>query len=63
MQVGLAPARGEDGSHLEERFESVRVNDEVDEKLGFARVQEGSKREGWLVNMHAVGRYCIYALM
>ena len=27
-------------------------NDEVDEKLGFPRIQEGPRKEGWLVNMH-----------
>ncbi len=30
------------------------MNDEVDEKLGFARIQEGGMKEGWLVNMHPV---------
>jgi DNA polymerase epsilon subunit 1 len=39
---------------MEERFEQIRVNDEVDAKLGFDRVQESGRREGWLVNMHAV---------
>ncbi|KZT25874.1 DUF1744-domain-containing protein [Neolentinus lepideus HHB14362 ss-1] len=47
-----APTRDEEGTQLEERFEQVRVNDEIDEKLGFARVEDGPKREGWLVNMH-----------
>ncbi|TFK50458.1 DUF1744-domain-containing protein [Heliocybe sulcata] len=47
-----APTRDEEGTQLEERFEQVRVNDEVDEKLGFAKVEDGPKREGWLVNMH-----------
>ncbi|KAG8816446.1 DNA polymerase epsilon catalytic subunit [Serendipita sp. 399] len=46
------PARGDDGTHIEERFESVKVYDEIDEKLGFARIEEGGKRDGWLVNMH-----------
>lgn len=46
------PARGDDGTQLEDRFESIRMYDEIDEKLGFGRVQEGSAREGWLVNMH-----------
>jgi DNA polymerase epsilon subunit 1 len=49
-----APLRDEDGTQLEERFEQIRVNDEVDEKLGFGRLQEGVKKEGWLVNMHPV---------
>ncbi|KAI0826611.1 DUF1744-domain-containing protein [Trametes gibbosa] len=54
---GGAPAdaqiqRDEDGNQLAERFEQVKTNDEVDEKLGFARVQEGPTRDGWLINMH-----------
>ncbi|KAH9829904.1 uncharacterized protein C8Q71DRAFT_789146 [Rhodofomes roseus] len=48
------PQREEDGTQLAERFEQVELNDEVDEKLGFARVLEGSRREGWLINMHPV---------
>ena len=51
-----APQRDDDGTQLAERFEQVRLNDEVDEKLGFARIQEGGKREAWLVNMHPVSR-------
>ena len=45
------PQRDEDGTQLAERFEQVRLQDEVDEKLGFARIQEGPVREGWLINM------------
>ena len=48
------PKKDEDGTQLAERFERVALNDEVDEKLGFVRVQEGPKKEGWLVNMHPV---------
>ena len=48
------PTRDEEGSQLAERFESVRLDDEVDEKLGFGKIQEGPKKEGWLVNMHPV---------
>ncbi|KAH9919999.1 uncharacterized protein BXZ73DRAFT_92015 [Epithele typhae] len=46
------PQRDEDGNQLEERFEQVKLQDEVDEKLGFARIQEGPAREGWLINIH-----------
>ncbi|EGO19905.1 hypothetical protein SERLADRAFT_363759 [Serpula lacrymans var. lacrymans S7.9] len=46
------PKRDDDGTQLAERFEQVRLADEVDEKLGFARIQEGGKRDGWLINMH-----------
>jgi DNA polymerase epsilon subunit 1 len=30
------------------------LNDEIDDKFGFARVQEGATKEGWLINMHPV---------
>ncbi len=46
--------KDEDGTQLAERFEQVTLNDEVDEKLGFPRLQEGVKKEGWLVNMRPV---------
>ena len=46
------PKREDDGTQLAERFERVALNDEIDEKLGFSRVQEGGRKEGWLVNMH-----------
>lgn len=51
---GPAPARADDATQLEDKFENVRQRDEVDEKLGFRRVSDGPKREGWLVNMHPV---------
>ncbi|KZV81197.1 DUF1744-domain-containing protein, partial [Exidia glandulosa HHB12029] len=49
-----APAveRGDDGTRQEERFEEVRVRDDIDARLGFARYDDGPKKEGWLVNMH-----------
>ncbi|TFK24084.1 DNA polymerase epsilon catalytic subunit A [Coprinopsis marcescibilis] len=49
---GPAPVREDDGTQLAEKFERIAVNDEVDEKLGFARVSEGPRKEGWLINMH-----------
>ena len=51
--------REEDGTQLAERFEQVALNDEVDEKLGFGRVSEGPRREGWLINMHPVSMRAI----
>jgi DNA polymerase epsilon subunit 1 len=49
-----APAREDDGTQLTERFERVSLSDEIDEKLGFEKVQEGERKEGWLINMHTV---------
>lgn len=51
---GPAPARADDATQLEDKFENVRQRDEIDEKLGFRRVSDGPKREGWMVNMHPV---------
>lgn len=48
------PKREDDGTQLAEKFEQARLEDEIDEKLGFARIQEGPKKEAWLVNMHPV---------
>ncbi|KAF8901150.1 hypothetical protein CPB84DRAFT_1815239 [Gymnopilus junonius] len=44
---GLSSSRGRG-----QRFEKTAQNDEIDEKLGFARVDQGTRREGWLINMH-----------
>lgn len=52
-----APVREDDGTLLAERFEKVALNGEIDEKMGFPRVQEGARREGWLVNMRPVRPY------
>lgn len=54
-----APVRTDDGTALAERFEEVKVADEIDDKLGFWRFESnlaaGESKDGWLVNMHQVG--------
>lgn len=50
----VTPKQDDEGTRLAERFEQVQLYDDIDDKLGFARIQEGPKREGWLVNMHPV---------
>jgi hypothetical protein len=52
-------ADGAEEVQLAEHFERVMLNDEVNEKLGFARVDQGPRREGWLINMHTVSRLYI----
>lgn len=51
-------SREDDGTLAAERLEEVRVQDEVDAKLGFVRFEsnraDGEKRDGWLVNMSQV---------
>jgi len=49
-----APVREDDGTQLAEKFEKSAQNDEIDEKLGFVRIEQGTRRDGWLINMHPV---------
>ena len=52
------PSREDDGTAAQERFEEVKVQDEIDEKMGFWRFESnlaaGESKVGWLVNMHQV---------
>lgn len=48
------PQREDDGTQLAERFEQVRLQDEIDERMGFTRFSEGPMKEGWLITMHPV---------
>jgi len=58
-----APVREDDGTQLAEKFERVALCDEIDEKLGFSRVDQGQRREGWLINMHTVRFDYFFAFM
>jgi len=53
-----APQREDDGTAAAEKFEEVRVWDEIDTKLGFERFESGrasgEEKVGWMVNMHQV---------
>lgn len=50
--------REDDGTAAQERFEEIKIYEEIDERLGFWRFEsgkaQGEEREGWLVNMHQV---------
>jgi DNA polymerase epsilon subunit 1 len=52
--------REDDGTAAQERFEEIKVYEEIDERLGFWRFEsgkaQGEEKEGWLVNMHQVRR-------
>ncbi|KAF9543309.1 DNA polymerase epsilon catalytic subunit [Mortierella hygrophila] len=44
---------GDEGTHIEQRFDDAVLQDEIDEKLGFFKFQEGPEKLGWLINQHA----------
>jgi len=41
-------------SNIDQRFEDIKIRDEIDARLGFERYQEGPEKLGWLINMHSV---------
>ena len=43
-----------DGISNDEKFESARLANQIDEAMGFPRYESGPKKVGWLVNMHTV---------
>lgn len=43
----------DDATNAEDRFAEAAAHDEIDAKLGFERLEGGSPKEAWLVNMHA----------
>lgn len=58
-QGDAAPVREDDGTQLAERFEKVAQADDIDEKLGFSKLDQGTRKEGWLVNMHPVSLFVV----
>ncbi|CAO3621731.1 unnamed protein product [Mucor hiemalis] len=53
QQFGL-PTGGSkiEASNVDQRFEDVRILDNLEIPFGFERYQEGPERLGWLLNMH-----------
>lgn len=49
-------ATRDEGTYAEQRFDDVAMQDEIDEKLGFFKFQDGPQKLGWLINQHAVRR-------
>jgi hypothetical protein len=54
---GYNDADNAEKESLQNRFEEVKVIDEIDENLGFHRYTEGPEKLGWMVNMHPVRRH------
>lgn len=49
-------------SNVDQRFEDIKICDEIDAKLGFERYQEGPEKLGWLINMHSVSYLIVVPL-
>lgn len=68
QQYGLPTGGGTrpEASNVDQRFEDVRILDNLEIPFGFERYQEGPERLGWLLNMHEVNwrkkaNVCMYS--
>ncbi|KAF2033241.1 DNA polymeras-like protein epsilon [Setomelanomma holmii] len=51
--VEASSLRGSEATSQNEKVESTRFANRIDEAMGFARFESGKKKVGWLVNMHS----------
>ena len=54
QQAGGGLKTATEGTREEDRVEDAKIWDQLDDKLGFPKFQEGHSRQGWLVNMKEV---------
>lgn len=45
--------RGGEATSQDEKFQAIRIANNIDESMGFSRYESGKKRIGWLYNMHS----------
>jgi DNA polymerase epsilon subunit 1 len=51
--VEVSSLRGTEGTSQNEKLESTRLANRIDESMGFTRFESGKRKVGWLVNMHS----------
>ncbi|KAJ5888486.1 DNA polymerase epsilon catalytic subunit A [Penicillium taxi] len=51
--VEFGSLRSTEATSTDEKFESIRLANSIDESLGFPRFESGETRSGWLINMHS----------
>ncbi|KAK2878134.1 DNA polymerase epsilon catalytic subunit [Arthroderma sp. PD_2] len=51
--IGVSSLRSSEATSQDEKYQALRVANEIDETMGFARYEAGKKRIGWLCNMHS----------
>lgn len=51
--VEASSLRGSEATSQNEKLESTRLANRIDESMGFSRFESGKKKVGWLVNMHS----------
>ncbi|KAH3960225.1 DNA polymerase epsilon catalytic subunit [Parastagonospora nodorum] len=51
--VDASSLRSGEGTSQQDKLESTRLANRIDESMGFSRFESGKKKVGWLVNMHS----------
>lgn len=51
--ISATALRSTEQTSMNERLESTRLANRIDESMGFSRFEAGKKRVGWLCNMHS----------
>lgn len=51
--VDASTIRSTEGTSQNEKLESTRLANRIDDAMGFPRFESGKKKVGWLVNMHS----------
>lgn len=51
--VEFSSLRSTEATSQDEKFEAIRLANNIDEALGFPRFESGETKAGWLINMHS----------
>ena len=51
--VEFSKLRSSESTSQDEKFQAIKLADSIDETMGFARMESGKQRVGWLSNMHS----------
>lgn len=52
--VDASTLRASEATSQDEKVQSTRLANSIDESMGFARYESGKKKIGWLCNMHSI---------
>lgn len=53
LTVGISELRSTEATSQDEKYQAVRLANDIDDAMGFPRFETGKSREGWLINMHS----------
>lgn len=51
--IGASELRSTEATSQDEKFQAIRLANDIDDAMGFPQFEAGKSREGWLINMHS----------